>query len=192
MAARSRARPSAQRLRRFGIVGETQAVQVGSRLLTNRAAWEHDPVTIARLRRLRGLKDEAGSMKSVGGVVAIAAWLVALTACGVVPQTAATSTTAKAPLLVATSTCSSTPDAVLSEDGKSVTLDTQGEDDIEGEDVADVQCFLRGLGAPDYVAQHISTTRALDGQQTDEWDDIEARWTYHPDNGLQITFIDRS
>ena len=33
----------------------------------------------------------------------------------------------------------------------------------------------------------INSTRALDGMQTDSWHDITARWTYHPDDGLDIT-----
>jgi len=37
---------------------------------------------------------------------------------------------------------------------------------------------------------HINTTRALDGTQSDEWDGYKARWTYHPDAGVRITFID--
>ena len=51
-----------------------------------------------------------------------------------------------------------------------------------------------GNGRPgsDYVTQHIESTRALDGMQTDEWDDMKARWTYHPDDGLSLTLIDQS
>jgi hypothetical protein len=29
-------------------------------------------------------------------------------------------------------------------------------------------------------------TRALDGRQTASWSFIEASWTYHPDNGLDV------
>ena len=81
------------------------------------------------------------------------------------------------------------------DDGMSITLDTKGKDegfDEVHDTIDDIACMLSELDAPDYVAQHIDSTRALDGQQTDEWDGVEARWTYHPDSGLQITFIDRS
>lgn len=77
----------------------------------------------------------------------------------------------------------------------SITLDTQGSEEGNTtihDEIEDVSCLLGELNAPDYVAEHINSTRALDGQQTDEWDDVEARWTYHPDDGLKITFIDRS
>ena len=70
------------------------------------------------------------------------------------------------------------------------TLDTKGEDDRDGDTIAVVACYLRELETPDYVIQHIDSTRSLDGQQTEEWDGIKARWTYHPDRGLIITLVD--
>jgi hypothetical protein len=48
-------------------------------------------------------------------------------------------------------------------------------------------CVFDQLGVPAAVRDHVSTTRALDGQQTDSWAGYTARWTYHPDDGLQIT-----
>lgn len=82
------------------------------------------------------------------------------------------------------------------DEGMSITLDTRGKED-EGIDdlydpLEDVTCMLEQLDAPDYVTQHIESTRALDGMQTDEWDDMKARWTYHPDDGLSLTLIDQS
>ncbi|MEN3123230.1 hypothetical protein [Janibacter sp. LM] len=144
-------------------------------------------------------------MKRVRGVAATAALVGAvlgLGGCGIAPTT---------PTETSTSTSSTTTQAAMQrvqlaanacmvghitqDEGTSITLDTKGSEDGTGvisETVEDVGCVLGELEAPDYVTQHISTTRALDGQQTDEWDDIEARWTYHPDDGLQITFIDRA
>jgi hypothetical protein len=29
-------------------------------------------------------------------------------------------------------------------------------------------------------------TRALDGRQSETWEDFSASWTYHPDNGLDV------
>lgn len=48
-------------------------------------------------------------------------------------------------------------------------------------------CVLDHLGTPAAVRDHIGSTRALDGQQTDTWPGYAARWTYHPDDGLQMT-----
>lgn len=84
---------------------------------------------------------------------------------------------------------------ITQDDGKSITLDTKGPNeglDKVHDDLDDVSCILTGLDTPDHVAQHINSTRALDGQQTDTWGNYEARWIYHPDDGLQITVIDRS
>lgn len=49
------------------------------------------------------------------------------------------------------------------------------------------QCAIDELDVPERVSSHIGTTRALDGTQEDSWEGLEARWTYHPDSGLNIT-----
>lgn len=51
-------------------------------------------------------------------------------------------------------------------------------------------CVLDGLGTPTAVREHISSTRALDGQQTDQWGKYSARWTYHPDAGQNMTITE--
>ncbi|WP_191563418.1 hypothetical protein [Janibacter melonis] len=83
---------------------------------------------------------------------------------------------------------------LLEDGGKSITFDTLGKDEsgIERGDIFDVGCVTNRLDTPSYVTTHIDNTRALDGQQTDKWDDYEARWSYHPDSGLDLTIIDRS
>lgn len=50
-----------------------------------------------------------------------------------------------------------------------------------------LSCILSGLEIPERVTSHMSSTRALDGTQNDAWDAYEARWTYHPDDGLNLT-----
>ncbi|QNP56303.1 hypothetical protein [Tessaracoccus defluvii] len=63
----------------------------------------------------------------------------------------------------------------------------------KGQDVGVIpECVLVKLKAPDFVMTHLGSTRAMDGQQTDEWGDLEARWTYHPDAGVNMTIIDRA
>lgn len=134
-------------------------------------------------------------MTRVGGAAAVVAAVGLLAGCGAGSggeSGATSSTSTQGAMEAATSACSSTPRDLLSADRKSITVDTKGTKDFNGEDMEDVRCFLRELGAPDYVDEHIGSTRALDGQQTDEWEGVEARWTYHPDDGLEITFIDRS
>ena len=71
--------------------------------------------------------------------------------------------------------------------GDTLVLEQQGEDDYTGLEWEYIECVLEWLDVPDRVMAHIGDTRALDGQQTDSWDDLEARWTYHPDDGLEMT-----
>jgi hypothetical protein len=44
------------------------------------------------------------------------------------------------------------------------------------------------MNAPSFVTAQIDTTRALDGLQKATWGKLRAFWTYHPDNGLNISF----
>jgi BspA type Leucine rich repeat region (6 copies) len=53
---------------------------------------------------------------------------------------------------------------------------------------ADVSCTLSVMKAPSFVTSQIDTTRALDGLQRATWGKNSAFWTYHPDNGLNISF----
>ena len=53
---------------------------------------------------------------------------------------------------------------------------------------ADVSCALSVMKAPSFVTAQIDTTRALDGLQKASWGKVSAFWTYHPDNGLNISF----
>ncbi|WP_181062313.1 MULTISPECIES: hypothetical protein [unclassified Pseudoclavibacter] len=48
--------------------------------------------------------------------------------------------------------------------------------------------MLSSLDVPASTVSKIEQTRALDGRQDDSWDDLEASWTYHPDDGLNIVF----
>ena len=84
--------------------------------------------------------------------------------------------------------------AYVQDHGKSISFDTQGEEDSTYDDAPSmdvVGCVLVGLDTPDYVLDHIDATRALDGMQTDEWNGVMGRWTYHPDDGLNLTLIDQ-
>lgn len=79
---------------------------------------------------------------------------------------------------------------LLADDGTSLTLDRNTSDRMHLRHVK-IECILPALDTPQHVIDHIYSTRALDGQQTDTWGNIEARWTYHPDSGQQITFVEK-
>ncbi|WP_353508386.1 hypothetical protein [Intrasporangium sp.] len=86
---------------------------------------------------------------------------------------------------MAWSTCA-TP-GTLADSGATLILDGTGKEDWSGDQLDAIDCVLRALSMPAAVEAHINSTRALDGMQNDTWNDISARWTYHPDAGLDIT-----
>ena len=87
--------------------------------------------------------------------------------------------------------------------GQTLVLDGMSADEAVGEKidpskvtVAQEACVLHALQVPDAVVSHIDSTRALDGQQTDQWTSsdqtVKARWTYHPKSGLDLTLTTAS
>lgn len=48
-------------------------------------------------------------------------------------------------------------------------------------------CLKEGTDMPASTENKIGNTRALDGMVEDSWGDYEATWTYHPDNGMDMT-----
>lgn len=110
---------------------------------------------------------------------------------GLVEETGNDNAVVDTPLEVAVRACAVPADKVV-DHGMSLTLSTGGKESVGDATVRDVVCVLDELEAPNYVEEHIYSTRALDGQQSDTWGDWEVRWTYHPDSGLRITVIDRS
>lgn len=73
----------------------------------------------------------------------------------------------------------------LGDEGKTLALGGGGEE-ATMYSIEDIACILNELDAPDSVLMQIDSTRALDGMQVAEWDGITARWTYHPEPGLNI------
>jgi hypothetical protein len=71
--------------------------------------------------------------------------------------------------------------------GHSVHLGTKGSDKVTIEEMA---CVLNGLDIPDAVVSQIDKTTAMQGVQTATWGEFSAKWTYHPDNGLDIIVTD--
>lgn len=127
-------------------------------------------------------------MKRLSGVLLGGALLVA--GCSGSAGSASTSaTTVAAPRFEAAArACGNAVD--VADGGKTIFADTKGKEDAAGLSVEQVTCVLQQLGVTRAVLQHMDSTRALDGQQTDEWDGIKARWTYHPNAGLGLTLVD--
>lgn len=95
------------------------------------------------------------------------------------------------PLVKAQQTCDPTGLGTTVADGKkTLVVNGAGKEDTTGVDVPAEACILRELGATTAVLQHMDSTRALDGRQTDSWDGFKAAWTYHPDQGLDLVIQD--
>lgn len=77
--------------------------------------------------------------------------------------------------------------ASVRDSGASLYIDGNGGSDfaiyLEAEHT---NCILKELGAPTSIFDRMGQTRALDGTLEGEWDDLIARWSYHPDNGLDV------
>lgn len=133
-------------------------------------------------------------MQYVARTLATCAAVAALAACGTgSPGITGTpdespSIPAKTPIQAAAVDCL-VAEANVGDAGKSISFDTEGNDDpaTGNDEMEDVACVLNALNVPDYVVTHIDDTRALDGMQEDTWDGYTARWTYHPDDGMNLT-----
>ena len=78
----------------------------------------------------------------------------------------------------------------LTDGGKTLTFSGVGKyaSLVSAGNFADLICALTVLKTPSFVKTQIDTTRALDGMQKATWGKISALWTYHPDNGMNISF----
>jgi hypothetical protein len=79
--------------------------------------------------------------------------------------------------------------ARLGDDGHALSLEGYGEDDTAVQSTTALVvtlCVLDELDAPDAITSRMNNTRALDGVQAGEWGGIQASWSYHPDNGLDV------
>lgn len=81
---------------------------------------------------------------------------------------------------------SSDPGLTIDDDGRAMYLDGEG-DESGGMNVFFQVCILRELDVPDSVFDRISNTNSSMGVQEASWDNFEMSWTYHPDNGLNVS-----
>jgi hypothetical protein len=75
----------------------------------------------------------------------------------------------------------------LDDDGKGLFLDGAGDKSV-GLVVSDLACVITKVGVPESVMSRMDTTTALMGQQEATFDGITVRWSYHPSNGLDMSF----
>lgn len=81
--------------------------------------------------------------------------------------------------------------ASLGADGSYLLIDTNPNDYDDYSDDEAIQGLyytLIALDLPDSLLQKMAATRALDGRQSEDYDDLEVSWSYHPDKGLEVLF----
>jgi hypothetical protein len=77
--------------------------------------------------------------------------------------------------------------AQLGDGGSSLILDGPGEESSTFEDsLTFTNCILDSLETPDYVRSKMESTTSLMGNQEAEWDNLQASWSFHPDNGFDV------
>lgn len=81
--------------------------------------------------------------------------------------------------------------ARIGDAGSSLIIDHQGEDEVAGLTTLQLDCIIDALGTPESVVEQMQTTTAMQGRQTATWADLDASWTYHPDNGLDLIFSEK-
>jgi len=75
----------------------------------------------------------------------------------------------------------------VSDGGKTLSIDTRGNDDYSGADFSDMSCILDELKVPQYIRDDIEATNSLMGRQNAEFEGISMNWSYHPDSGANMT-----
>ncbi len=83
--------------------------------------------------------------------------------------------------------------AKLGYDKMSLTIDTNPDDSeysnsYEKDAIAAIQAINLYLGLPASLLEKMSSTRALDGTQTQNCGTYTATWNYHPDKGLKVIY----
>ena len=75
----------------------------------------------------------------------------------------------------------------VSDGGKTLSIDTMGNNDYSGAQYSDMNCILEELKVPQYIMDNIAATNSLMGRQTADFDGINMSWSYHPDSGANMT-----
>lgn len=75
----------------------------------------------------------------------------------------------------------------LGDDGHTLMIERAWAQENPGASNNQVVCLFDELGVPDSVVSRIEGTRALDGTQEADFGDYSAFWTFHPDDGLNMT-----
>ena len=81
--------------------------------------------------------------------------------------------------------------ASVAADGSYLSIDTNPkdiDDYIDAEAYFSISNVNAALGIPDSLMATMNRTRAIDGTQSETFDNIKVSWSYHPDNGLEVVY----
>lgn len=81
--------------------------------------------------------------------------------------------------------------ATVGSDGSYLKIDTNPYDEDDYTDYAaffSIYAINEKLGLPDSLAEKMEQTSALDGRQSETYEDVTVSWKYHPDYGLEVTY----
>jgi hypothetical protein len=103
---------------------------------------------------------------------------------------AAGGTFGTSPMAAAVDECNlqDTVGAELGDDGWTLVLDSEGEDEYSGLAFSDVQCVMDAIPVPADIQARIMNTSGIDGQQSDSFDGISISWSYHSSTGVSMIF----
>jgi hypothetical protein len=88
------------------------------------------------------------------------------------------------PLAETSKTCTA---GTLADNDHTLIVDMAGDDPGTGTaTIDDILCVLAELDAPQAILAQMEATRALDGMQSATWSTYNAKWTYHPNDGLDL------
>ncbi|MEJ1087264.1 hypothetical protein WDU99_02910 [Microbacterium sp. Mu-80] len=78
----------------------------------------------------------------------------------------------------------------VEDSGKTLIVNTKStDDDPLGISSLALECVCEQLDVPSHISERISVTRALDGRQQGSWDGYTVSWSYHPDSGANVIFV---
>lgn len=81
--------------------------------------------------------------------------------------------------------------SVVADDGSYLTIDTNfsdTEDMFDEEAYSAIEAINEKLDLPESLIEKMNSTSANDGIQTAEHNSILIRWSYHPNNGLEVMY----
>lgn len=91
--------------------------------------------------------------------------------------------------------CSGSSCAKVGADGSYLSIDTNPynrDDYTDSKAITLINNVNEELDLPDYLLDEMSKTNSLMGRRTETFDKqgISVSWSYHPDNGLEVTYKD--